>query len=99
MDDTYKIISVRLRNEEDADLIAWLTRTGSPVSQLRALWNATHPQKKEPDNYLRNHLFQLRHVIERTDTDRLLRNISEEEYAETMKAIEKTIAMLERDHL
>lgn len=99
MEDNYKIISVRLRQDEDADLIAYLTRTGSPVSQIRALWSATHPVKKEPDGNLRNHLFQLRHVIERTDTDRLLMNISEEEYVDVMKSIEKVISRLERDYL
>lgn len=96
----YKIISVRLRTDEDAGLIAYLTRSGSPASQIRELWKKTRaPKKKRPGAALENTVFQLKHVIERCDTDLLLKNMTEEEYAETMKSIEKTIAHLEKEYL
>ena len=48
---------------------------------------------------LANHIFQLRHAIERCDSDLLLMKMSEEEYTDTLKSIESAIRHLEGQYL
>lgn len=96
-----KVISVRLDPSDPTDLslIQFLSGGTSAVSQLRNLWKAVADPKKGQSGQLANHIIQLRHVLERCDSDRILRRMTEEEYVDTLKAIESTIRHLEERYL
>lgn len=103
MAEHWKAITVRLYPDRspDRELLEFLNESGSPVSRLRELWRSSSFNPKSEDiGTMARTLAQLRHVIDKVDTDLLLKkNISEEEYCDTLKSIEAAIRNLERSVL
>lgn len=95
-----KIISFRLNPDDPSDLslIQFLSR-GSAADQIRALWKSVTEPKTQKNGQLANHIYQLRHAIERCDSDLLLMKMTEEEYTDTLKSIESAIRHLEGQYL
>ena len=100
MTERWKAITIRLypENPVDQQLIDYLTVTGSPVTQLRALWKSVTTPPEVRNSTLGARIEQLKHLIEKTDSDYLLRRMTEEEYSETLKAISEAIESLERGY-
>ena len=97
----WKAITVRLypENHPDAQILDFLTCTGSPVTQLRNLWSAVTTPVEVRNGTLASKIDQLKHTIEKTDSDFLLRKMTEDEYAETLRSIDEAISALERKYV
>ena len=91
----WKTVTIRFCPDEepDASILDYLDTT--PKEQIRKLWISATTPVEERTGTLGSKISQLRNLIEKTDSDYLLRKMTEEEYLETLKSISGAISVLE----
>lgn len=95
----WKTYTIRLCPEDpaEAQIIDFLG--DRPRSKLLQLWKVVTTPIPERTGTLGSKIEQLRHLIEKTDSDYLLRRMTEEEYAQTLRTISDAISLLERSYV